>query len=103
MAAKRKNPQLSDSRRWYELERWRRLRRLQLKAEPLCRMCWERDGRVTIATVADHVEPHRGDWNKFLTGKLQSLCARCHNAEKRMVELGRPRPTIGPDGWRIEK
>jgi len=103
MAAKRKNPQLSPPRSWYELERWRRLRRMQLRAEPLCRMCLERDGRVVVATVADHVEPHRGDWNAFLTGRLQSLCARCHSTEKRMIERGKPRPTVGPDGWRIEK
>jgi len=91
-----------DPRKWYQLERWRRLRRMQLRAEPLCAMC-ERDGRVTIATVADHVEPHGGDWVKFLTGRLQSLCAHCHNSDKRMIDLGKPRHAVGLDGWRIEK
>src|SRR6266404_1730756 len=31
----------------------------QLRIEPLCRLCLEA-GRVTPATVADHVTPHRG-------------------------------------------
>jgi 5-methylcytosine-specific restriction enzyme A len=103
MPAKRKNPQLSPPRSWYELERWRRIRRAQLRAEPLCRMCLERDGRVVVATIVDHIEPHRGDWNKFLTGSLQSLCAHCHASDKHLLDLGKPRHAVGLDGWRIEK
>ena len=34
--------------------------------------CLER-GIVTAANVVDHVEPHRGDCTKFVTGKLQSV------------------------------
>ena len=85
-------------RTWYQLERWRRLRRHQLTVEPLCVMCRQR-GLVRPATVVDHVEPHRGNWNKFLTGKLQSLCEHCHNSDKRLVEQGKPRAIIGEDGW----
>jgi len=85
-------------RTWYQLERWRRLRRHQLMIEPLCAMCLQR-GLVRPATVVDHVEPHRGNWNKFLTGKLQSLCEHCHNSDKRLVEQGEPRAIIGEDGW----
>src|SRR5260370_39994605 len=47
-----------------------RLRRLQLKAEPLCKFCLVR-GIVTVANTVDHVEPHRSDWTAFVTGKLQ--------------------------------
>jgi len=95
---RRSAPWTDHWRSWYQLERWRRLRRYQLEAEPLCAMCLQR-GRVTIATVADHVVPHGGDWNKFLTGKLQSLCEHCHNSDKRLVEQGKPRAIIGEDGW----
>jgi hypothetical protein len=41
-------------------------------------------GIATPATIADHVESHRGDWSAFLTGKLQSLCARCHDSLKKL-------------------
>jgi len=44
-----------------------------IRAEPLCRICMQRD-IVTPATVADHVEPHHGDRHKFETGELQSVC-----------------------------
>jgi hypothetical protein len=29
-------------------------------------------GIVTAANVVDHVIPHRGDWNAFVTGKLRA-------------------------------
>jgi 5-methylcytosine-specific restriction endonuclease McrA len=93
MPRKRETPWHDPWRGWYQLERWRRLRRAQLRREPLCAQCLSRDV-VTAAEVADHVVHHAGDWNAFLTGKLQSLCAACH-AEKH----GRLRVPIGIDGW----
>lgn len=63
---------------------WRRRREAQLRAEPLCRLC-KADGRVTAATVADHLVPHRGDPALF-DGPLQSLCATCHSARKQREE-----------------
>lgn len=65
-------------REWYTLQRWRRRARQQLRVEPLCDDCLKR-GFVVPATVAHHVEPHRGDWNKFRLGKLASLCKPCHD------------------------
>jgi 5-methylcytosine-specific restriction protein A len=56
-------------------------------------------GIVEPATVVDHVEPHRGNWTKFCTGKLQSLCDPCHKSGKRMVELRGYRPDTGVDGF----
>jgi len=35
----------------------------------------------------DHVTPHKGDWNAFVTGVLQSLCEPCHKSAKRQIEL----------------
>lgn len=37
----------------------------------------------SAANTAGHVEPHRGGWTMFVTGKLQSLCEACHNSTKR--------------------
>jgi 5-methylcytosine-specific restriction endonuclease McrA len=71
---------------FYKTARWQRLRRLQLKAELLCKFCLER-GHVTAANVADHVEVQRGDWTVFCTGELQSLCEPCHKSAKRQIEL----------------
>jgi 5-methylcytosine-specific restriction enzyme A len=65
---------------WYGLARWKKRAHHQLQIEPLCRLCLEQD-RVTPATIADHVTPHRGDWNSFRLGALQSLCAACHQGK----------------------
>jgi hypothetical protein len=63
------------------LERHRRRARHQLKIEPLCRFCLVR-GVAVRAEVADHIEPHNGDWNSFRLGALQSLCKRCHDRDQ---------------------
>ena len=48
---------------------------------PLCAEC-ERQGRVTAATVVDHIVPHKGDKAMFWgSGNWQGLCAPCHNAK----------------------
>jgi 5-methylcytosine-specific restriction protein A len=77
---------------------WKRRRLLQLKAEPLCRMCLQ-NGLVTTASVADHIEPHHNNWNKFKLGALQSLCERCHNQTKRLFELRGYGLEVDKDGY----
>ena len=61
--------------------RWRRLRRMHLACEPLCRAC-KAQGRTREATEVDHIRPHRGDpglmWDAL---NLQSLCKPCHSAK----------------------
>jgi 5-methylcytosine-specific restriction endonuclease McrA len=74
----------------------------QLRIEPLCATCLAA-GKVTAATVADHVTPHRGDVNSFWTGRLQSLCSRCHESTKKLVERHGYLPDVGVDGLPIDK
>ena len=85
----RRSPEAALYRRRYNTARWRRIRKAQLLAEPLCRMC-KAHGRMTPATVCDHVEPHRGDPTLFWNGPFQSLCDkepwRCHSARKQSIE-----------------
>ncbi|HEY2533451.1 MAG TPA: hypothetical protein VGJ20_36890 [Xanthobacteraceae bacterium] len=71
-------PQRPEVHRWYCTASWARRRRHRLRVEPLCRLCLEA-GRVTPAVVADHIERHEGDYQKFRIGELRSLCATCHN------------------------
>lgn len=70
---------------FYSTPAWIARRRDQLRREPWCRLCAQRGVR-TKATVADHVERHGGDWRRFITGALQSLCRTCHNAVKQSYE-----------------
>jgi 5-methylcytosine-specific restriction endonuclease McrA len=85
----------------YDKKRWKRRAKLQLTLEPLCARCL-RHGVVMPATIADHIEPHRGDQTKFWEGKLQSLCASCHSGDKAQVERLGFSCAIGPDGWPVD-
>ena len=69
----------------YNTARWHRLAKHQLRIEPLCRMCLSK-GVITPGHVADHVEPHGGDVNRFFCGPLQTLCVRCHETSKKREE-----------------
>ena len=69
----------------YNNRRWRKKRQALLDREPLCREC-RKLGKVTVATVADHVIEHRGDPDLFWHGELQPLCSNCHSSYKQRVE-----------------
>lgn len=86
----RRTDEAAAYRRLYKTARWLRLRLGQLAAEPLCRMC-AAQGRVTAATVCDHVDPKtKLDPATFFDGPFQSLCDaepfRCHSSRKQRIE-----------------
>jgi len=68
--------------------RWRLARDGFLRENPLCEGC-ARNGRSTLATVVDHIIPHRGDpvlfWDR---NNWQPLCERCHNAKSAREQHG---------------
>lgn len=66
---------------------WSKARAEFLRAHPLCVYC-ERQGRTTAATVVDHIQPHRGNQQKFWDrNNWQSLCAHHHSSDKAREEL----------------
>lgn len=69
----------------YKTYRWQLIRERFLKENPTCVMC-EADGRLTLATVCDHILPHRGDPQKFYNGPFQALCKTHHDATKQTEE-----------------
>lgn len=72
-------------RKWYATAQWKNLRQITLIRFPACTRCLPE--RVTPSTVADHIEPHRGNpelfWNP---DNLTGLCATCHNSAKSREE-----------------
>lgn len=54
---------------------WRRLRLAVLAEEPLCRFC-KAEGKVTPATVVDHIDGNA--WNRARLN-LRPLCKPCHD------------------------
>ncbi len=68
--------------RLYDTQRWKRDRRAFLTRNPLCRMC-EAVGRTELATVVDHITPHKGDPVLFFDqSNWQPLCKTDHDAAK---------------------
>ncbi|MCR5723478.1 MAG: HNH endonuclease, partial [Treponema sp.] len=60
----------------YNSSRWRETSRAFLRKYPYCFICGER------ATVADHIQPHRGDPALFYDeSNLQPLCWKHHSAK----------------------
>lgn len=64
-------------------------------------MC-QAEGRVTAASVVDHVIAHKGDQALFWDREnWQPICAPCHNRAKQRDERGRPVQAVGEDGWPV--
>ena len=67
----------SASKRGYG-RKWQEARKAYLAKHPLCEEC-RRQGKLTKATVVDHIKPHKGDMKLFWDSKnWQSLCPSCH-------------------------
>lgn len=65
----------------YNNARWRNARKQFLALNPLCVRC-KAQGRITTATVVDHVRPHKGDSTLFWDAhNWQALCAPCHDTK----------------------
>jgi 5-methylcytosine-specific restriction enzyme A len=81
----------SETRRLYNTAAWARIRRATLEAAHW--MC-ETPGCRAVHTSAnplhcDHVNPHRGDPERFFEGPFKALCETCHNAAKQREERAR--------------
>lgn len=83
--------------------RWRKERLHFLDQNPLCKFC-EDEGKVTAATVVDHITPHKGDEILFWdVDNWQPLCEQCHNSTKALIENGKDMRPVGLDGWRVDE
>lgn len=61
------------------------LKKVKRNPNPFCVKCYE-EGHITMATVVDHIVPHRGDQKLFWDrGNWQPLCEHHHNV-KTMTE-----------------
>ena len=88
--------------RLYKTAAWKRRRLAQLAAQPLCERCAAK-GRITVATVANHKIPHKGDLTLFHEGEIESVCAPCHDRDIQSEERRGYSKAIGPDGWPMDE
>lgn len=76
---------LSPSKRGYGRD-WQALRLRHLASEPLCRMC-KAEGRITAATVVDHIVPiEQAPHRRLDASNCQSLCKPHHDSTKQRIE-----------------
>lgn len=67
--------------------KWQKARRHYLDKHPTCAYC-EREGIVSLATVVDHIIPHKGDKKLFWdSSNWQPLCKPHHDVDKKLEEL----------------
>lgn len=86
----------------YNSKSWFRLRHHQLQSQPLCVMC-DALGKLTPATVVDHITPHKGDLQLFSDpANLQSVCKPCHDKAKQIQETKGHLIGGKPDGMPID-
>lgn len=61
-------------------------------------------GCERLATVADHIVPHRGDESKFYDpDNLQSLCKPCHDTHKQRIEKRGYTGDVDESGWPVDQ
>lgn len=67
---------------------WQRARLGFLQQNPLCVTC-ATTGRVTAASVVDHIKPHKGDMQLFWdSANWQALCKPCHSRKTAQSDGG---------------
>lgn len=72
--------------------RWKKYRANYLRKNPLCVKCLD-EGRITPATVVDHIVPHKGNKQLFWDPKNhQSLCKHHHDVKTASQDMGSWRP-----------
>jgi 5-methylcytosine-specific restriction endonuclease McrA len=97
--SKHRSTEAKEHRKLYKRAHWKRLRLTILAGEPLCRMCADQ-GRITPATVVDHITPHKGDYALFSDpDNLRPLCKPCHDSAAQSEQVRGYDKAVGEDGW----
>lgn len=69
--------------------KWQKASKVFLSQNPLCRQC-EKEGRIVVASVVDHIKPHKGNMKLFWDrDNWQPLCVNCHNRKTAKEDMGR--------------
>lgn len=83
----RYDPQRKERMRVYNTARWRKLRDLKLKDQPLCEVCLSK-GIVKQADEVHHIESFMSydtrseqSLKAYSYNNLQSICKQCHQRE----------------------
>ena len=74
--------------------KWQRQSKQFLRVHPLCVVC-EREGKYVLATVVDHIRPHRGDAQRGPVSRISLLNPAGRGGPNLYkTKAKRPRPTL---------
>lgn len=77
----------SSTKRGYGYKWQQRRKQFLQRPENVCCVYCARLGLTVVATVVDHIKPHRGDQELFWDeNNWQSLCSSCHSGIKQREE-----------------
>lgn len=77
----------AETRKLYNTKRWKDKRwSVLVRDQFTCQLC-KRIESDTSLLVCDHIEPHRGDVEKFWADPCQTLCKTCHDSVKQQEEI----------------
>ena len=73
--------------KWYDRQCWRGphgIQRVVLARDPICKIC-----NRNASTIADHIVPHKGVWELFISLiNLQGVCKVCHDIKTAQEDGG---------------
>tara|TARA_R100001594_G_C4044329_1_gene263827 strand:- start:62 stop:418 length:357 start_codon:yes stop_codon:yes gene_type:complete len=72
----------------YNSRRWRALRNMFYKYNPLCKMCRDEKNKTTEGKCVDHIKPVSEGGAFYEWKNLQTLCNSCH-AKKTIREVNK--------------
>jgi 5-methylcytosine-specific restriction enzyme A len=76
----------TETRKLHKTARWQQLRwSVLVRDQFTCQICRRLEGD-TSRLVCDHVEPHRGDVDKFWSCPFQTLCKPCHDGAAALLQ-----------------
>ena len=65
-----------DAQGFYNSGRWRKVRLMKLKQDPLCEICRP---EIVLGTTVHHIKEIKDGGDPYDIDNLQTVCASCHN------------------------
>lgn len=96
-----RNSRDKELQKFYASTAWRNLRKQKLAATPYCEICFAA-GRMTKATIVDHIVPIKDDYARRLDmTNMQSCCQSCHSRKTRKEEARRRKTSFDDPDYRF--
>lgn len=77
----------SQTNDFYGTYRWKMFSKNYKRLNPLCLQC-ERDGRLSLAKVTDHIIPMKTGGAVWDERNIQGLCKKCDNRKRAFERIG---------------